>query len=125
MTAFGSELPHYVTVTARQDTDGNQTDPDVTFECPWLYGKCHFIPGCDHETFDSDHYADYGPGHEAEHHLNCWMADFFDNGAHQYAGDDADDMTDQSVPAGMNRTGAINTFFGGEYVEWTFKETNR
>jgi hypothetical protein len=116
-----AHLPHYVTVTAQFDADGNELEPEVKFECPWKYGACHFYPACSHEEFDANHYEDHGTGHEREHHDECWMQGWFDNGGHSYDGEDSDTYGgDYGIPAGMNRKGWITTTFEGDYVSWEF-----
>jgi hypothetical protein len=119
MTA--TPLPHYITVTAQFDADGDELEPEVTFECPWKYGACHFYPTCSHEEFDAHHYEDHGPGHEREHHGQCWMQDWFEAGAHVYDGDDREQNNgDYCIPAGMTRKGWITTSYEGDYVAWEF-----
>lgn len=114
-----ARLPHYVTVE-----DGRITG----FECPSLYGACHFYPSCDHETWSEDHYAQYGPGHEREHHEECWLSGWFGEDYWQwgtaYVGPDSDDDRDEFgfLPEGLNRSGPIRfAFWYGEYTEWEFK----
>ncbi|WP_138443534.1 hypothetical protein [Sinomonas susongensis] len=118
------KLPHYVTITARYGSDGDPITPTVEFHCPWLYGGCHFYPGCDDtcETWDIDHLESHGHGHERVHHHRCWLQDWFDNEAHSYAGPDFNDRDDWGLPYGVTRTGSIKGTFCGEYIEWEFAE---
>ena len=103
-------------------------DGEATFECTALYGACHFYPSCSCEQWTWDHYAEYGPGHEREHHERCWLQDWFDigEGSVSYAGPEYDDMQDSGIPPTMNRAGMIDAHcIGGEYVEWEFAEAGR
>lgn len=117
-----SELPHYVKVETFPYSGDFDFEPTAKFECPWLYGDCHFYPTCDCESWDGNHLADNGPGHERVWHDECWMQGWFDSdyGA-CYEGDDADDMNDSGLPNGMNRAGEIITSWEYDYVGWEFK----
>lgn len=111
---------HRVTVTAQYDEEGNELTPEVKFECSALYGACHFYPHCDCEWIEENHFAEWGVGHEKVHHDECWMRGWFENGGADYAGEDADEMGDYGIPAGMNRSGVIKASCQGDYIEWEF-----
>lgn len=116
-------LPHHVTVSSFEYSGDVEFSPILKFECPWLYGDCHFYPTCSCESWDIDHFKDYGPGHERQHHTECWMQAWFDNDGAVYQGEDMDDMRDNCLPWGMNRSGEIETTHMDEWLEWEFKET--
>lgn len=117
-----SSLPHYVSVEAFAYSGDVEFSPIVKFECPWLYGDCHFYPDCQCESFGDDHFEEHGVGHERVHHDECWMQAWFDSGCHSYEGDDGDDMQDTGLPVSMNRSGEIVTSWELDYVGWEFKE---
>lgn len=104
-------LPHYVTVE-----DGQL----IAFECGWLYGACHFYPSCQGESWSVDHLAECGPGHEREHHTDCWTKDWFDVDGGCYSGYDRDDFTDNGIPDEMTRSGPIRFWFSDDHLEWEF-----
>lgn len=118
-----SKLPHYVAVESFSYSGDTDFPPLVKFECPWLYGDCHFYPECQCESWDSDHFKEHGVGHERVHHTECWMQGWFDSECgHVYEGDDADDMNDDTcLPSTMNRSGEIITSWEYDYVGWEFK----
>lgn len=120
---MSAKLPHYVRVEPWSYSGDADFPPDVKFECPWLYGDCHFYPDCQCEYWDGNHFKENGAGHERVHHDECWMQAWFDAGygGAVYEGDDADDMQDSGVPNGMNRAGEIITTWEYDYVAWEFK----
>jgi hypothetical protein len=116
-----NQLPHYVSVQPFAYSGDVEFTPIVKFECPWLYGSCHFYPDCQCESFGEDHFEEHGVGHERVHHTECWMQGWFDADCHVYEGDDADDMNDTCLPATMNRAGQIVTSWEMDYVGWEFR----
>jgi len=128
---------HIVTVEVLHD------EPHVKFACSAPEdGPCRTYPvpavgpkwegcSCDAWSECDDHYpADDGgcgldadvPTHDRAGHLYapgqvCWVQGWFDGEGHQYVGLDADDVHDNLVPA-VARTGEIDVFFDGDYVEW-------
>lgn len=116
-----SKLPHYVRVIPFAYSGDVDFAPIVRFECPWLYGDCHFYPACQCESFCHDHFREHGVGHERVHHEECWMQAWFESDGHSYEGDDGDDMQDTGIPFGMSRSGEILTSWELDYVGWEFK----
>ncbi|BCW61876.1 hypothetical protein [Arthrobacter sp. StoSoilB22] len=110
---------HHITVTAQYDKDGTELEPEVKFECRGNDdAPCHIYPDCGCEAWEEGHEQQ----HPYTHHQTCWMSDWFEAGAHNYDGEDRDDMSDCSIPAGMNRSGPIEPTFEDEYIAWQFKE---
>lgn len=117
-----TDLPHYVKVETFPYSGDTDFEPTAKFECPWLYGDCHFYPACECESWDGNHLAEHGPGHERVWHEECWMQGWFDSECGAcYEGADAYDMNDSGLPNGMNRAGDIITSWEYEYVGWEFK----
>lgn len=114
------KLPHYVRVEPWEYSGDRDFPPTLHFDCPWLYGECHFYPSCDCETWDAHHYKDHGPGHEKVWHEECWMKPWFTNDGHVYEGEDADDMHDNCLPNGMDRSGEVRVDYEYDYLSWEF-----
>jgi len=97
-------------------------DGKASFECQDATAKCHTYPVCDCETWNSDHSAEYGAGHEMVHHGECILQGWFDADGATYVGDDAEDWTDNCVPRTLTREGFITHEWLDEWPEWEFAE---
>ena len=113
---------HHVTVTAQYDSDGEELTPDVVFECRGdRASECHKWPDCSCESWDDLSNGADENGHPVVDQGECWMQGWFDHGAHEYDGDDADPAVgDYGLPAGLSKSGAIDVSFQGEYLNWRF-----
>jgi len=116
---------HTVNVTTTLDDEGTEDErrrvDDVRFACTASEdADCRTYPDCDCEAWfwNEDRTTDEAghvrtPGHE------CWLAPWFENEGHSYAGEDADDARDDMVPA-VDRSGHITVTFFDEWIEWKF-----
>ena len=99
-----SDAVHTVTIM------GDEDSPKIEFTCHGgRDALCHRYPDCECADWEEDH------GHPSVVHDKCWMQYWFNNNG---IDPQSDTLSECEYKVGMS--GAIKTYFHGDYIEWEF-----